>query len=97
MRHEDIATLGVYMDIYFSSHAKEQLADRDIPIEMVLEVVKNPEQKYNYDTDETICQSRVIFGEKTYLLRVFMNFTKTPPVVISVYRTSKILKYWRDL
>ncbi len=62
---------------------------------MVLEVVKNAEQKYNTEIDETVCQSKVIFGEKTYLLRVFANFTKNPPIVISVYHTSKIKKYWR--
>ena len=83
------------MELHLSDHAKEQIADRDIPAEMVLEVVKNPAQKYNNDIDETICQSKVSLGEKTYLLRVFVNFTKKPPVVISVYRTSKIKKYWR--
>ncbi len=83
------------MNFNLSDHAKEQIEDRDIPTEMVLKVVKNPEQKYNTEIDETVCQSKVIFGEKTYLLRVFVNFTKNPPIVISVYRTSKIKKYWR--
>ncbi len=35
------------MNFNLSDHAKEQIEDRDIPTEMVLEVVKNPEQKYN--------------------------------------------------
>lgn len=80
----------------FSDHAKEQIKDRDIPVEMVLEVVKNPAQKYNNDIDETVCQSKVVWEEKTYLLRVFVNFTKKPPVIISAYRTNKIEKYWRE-
>ena len=83
------------MNINLSNHAKEQIEDREIPVDMVLAVVKNPAQKYFNDIDETVCQSKVIFGEKTYLLRVFVNFAKNPPVVISVYRTSKINKYWR--
>ncbi len=57
---------------------------------MVLKVVENPAQKYNQEIDETVCQSKVNFDKKKYLLRVFVNFTEKPPVVISVYRTSKI-------
>ena len=83
------------MNLHFSDHAKEQMEDRDISIEMILGVVENPEQKYNQEIDETVCQSKVNFGEKVYLLRVFVNYTESPPTVISVYRTSKIQKYWR--
>ena len=83
------------MEIQFSGHAKEQMEDRDIPIEMVLEVVEKPEQKYDQEIDETVCQSKMKFGEKVYLLRVFVNFSRNPPVIISVYRTSQIQKYWR--
>ena len=84
------------MEIHLSKHAKQQLADRNIPAERVWQVVEHPEQKYNQAIDETVCQSRVIFGEKLYLLRVFVNFTKIPPMIISVYRTSKVSKYWRQ-
>ena len=84
------------MKFKLSDHAKEQIKVRDIPSEMVLEVAVNPEQTYNNDIDETVCQSKVTFGEKNYLLRVFANFTENPPVIISVYRTSKIKKYWRE-
>ena len=83
------------MDIHFSNHAKEQMEDREISFEMVLEVVENPGQKYNQEIDETVCQSKMNFGEKVYLLRVFVNYTESPPIIISVYRTSKIQKYWR--
>ena len=79
-----------------SEHAKEQIEERDIPLVMVLGVVNNPDQKYNNDIDETVCQSKVRFNGKMYLLRVFVNFIKNPPVIISVYRTSKISKYWRE-
>ncbi|MGK5094669.1 DUF4258 domain-containing protein [Deltaproteobacteria bacterium TL4] len=83
------------MKIHFSDHAKEQMVDRGISVEMVLEVIENPEQKYNQELDETVCQAKINFDEKLYLLRVFVNFIKHPPIVISVYRTSKIHKYWR--
>ncbi len=31
---------------------------------------------------------------KVYLLRAMVNETANPPVVVTVYRTSKIEKYW---
>ena len=31
----------------------------------------------------------------TYLLRVFVDTDREPPEVVTVYRTSKITKYWR--
>ncbi|MBF0353290.1 MAG: DUF4258 domain-containing protein [SAR324 cluster bacterium] len=85
------------MEIHFSDHAKEQMADRDISEQMVSAVIENPEQRYNRTIDETVCQSRVRCNEKIYLLRIFVNFTKDPPVVISTYRTSKVQKYWGNI
>ena len=63
------------MKFVISDHAKEQIVEREIPSAMVLEVADTPEQKYNNEIDETVCQPKVIFGEKMYLLRVFVNFT----------------------
>jgi hypothetical protein len=39
-------------------------------------------------------QSRVTPPEKPYLLRVMVDETQQPAVVVTVYRTSKIDKYW---
>ena len=69
---------------------------REIPAELVEEVANYPAQRYDNAFDETVCQSKVMIGGRTYAVRVFVNFTKNPPTVISVYRTSKIDKYWRD-
>ena len=41
------------------------------------------------------CQSVVEIGRKPYLVRVMVNETASPPTVVTVYRTSKIEKYWR--
>ncbi|HUJ72373.1 MAG TPA: hypothetical protein VLZ30_09015 [Verrucomicrobiae bacterium] len=40
-------------------------------------------------------QSLVDFAGKSYLLRLFVNETVDPAVVATLYRTSKIKKYWR--
>jgi len=43
-----------------------------------------------------VYQSQVELGTpKRYLLRVFVSETESPAVVVTVYRTSKIAKYWR--
>jgi hypothetical protein len=82
------------MYIQISYHAKEQIKERGLSLSMVLEVVENPDQKFNNDIHETVCQSIVTVGDKSYLLRVFVNYSKSPPLIISAYRTRKINKYW---
>ncbi len=44
-----------------------------------------------------VYQSRLELGDppKTYLFRVFVDVDRQPPDVVTVYRTSKIEKYWR--
>jgi hypothetical protein len=43
-----------------------------------------------------IFQSRLEFGDgRMYLLRAVVAMEKEPPVVVTVYRTGKIEKYWR--
>ena len=39
-------------------------------------------------------QSRVTINDKSYLLRVMVDDTRQPAVVVTVCRTSKISKYW---
>jgi hypothetical protein len=33
-------------------------------------------------------------GSKRYVLRVFVDVDRDPPVVVTAYRSSKIGKYW---
>jgi hypothetical protein len=37
----------------------------------------------------------VEINRKAYLVRVMVNETAKPPIVVTVYRTSKISKYWK--
>ena len=39
--------------------------------------------------------ARVVVGDKTYLLRVFVDVDRHPAEVVTVYLTSRIAKYWR--
>ncbi|MGH8538807.1 MAG: hypothetical protein ACREXM_20840 [Gammaproteobacteria bacterium] len=44
---------------------------------------------------ETAQHLRLEIDRKPYVVRVMVNETASPPRVVTVYRTSKIEKYWR--
>jgi hypothetical protein len=65
-------------------------------------ILKNPEQVVAGQENRTIYQSRSVQmpvdegeAERVYLIRVVVDATLEPPLVITVYRTSKVQKYWR--
>jgi Domain of unknown function (DUF4258) len=85
------------MDFTFSNHALEEIEKRKILISLVKIVLENPQQTLQQDEEITIYQSQLDLGTgKLYLLRVFINTTVDPKVVVTVYRTSQIKKYWRN-
>jgi len=85
------------MNFRISNHALEETGKRKIPISFVEEVLENPQQVFPQDEEITVYQSQLDFGTgKLYLLRLFMNTTIDPAVVITIYRTSQIKKYWRN-
>ena len=85
------------MDSYqFSNHSLEQMQVRGITEELVRMLIKNPEQSLldPFDSSKMILQS--IFSDsnaKMFLVRIFINVSKKPTMVITVYTTSKIDKY----
>ncbi|MDH5669821.1 MAG: DUF4258 domain-containing protein [Nitrospira sp.] len=83
------------MMFQFSKHVLEELEKRKIPQKLVEHTLNAPEQKVP-EVDGIMCyQSRVEISGKAYLLRVMVNETMSPAVVVTMYRTSKISKYWR--
>ncbi len=79
-----------------SRHAINEMSVRQIPSEIVKEIVLRPQQTYPQDDEIEIRQSIIEFeGQGNYLVRVFVNIKKNPNLVITVYRTSKINKYWK--
>ena len=83
------------MRFHFSKHVNEELERRKIPRPLMDQVLQAPEQKVPEVEDITCYQSRVEIGGKLNLLRVMVNETVNPPVVVTVYRTNKISRYWR--
>ena len=84
------------MDIIFSKHAYEQLIKRHINHETVLSVVSQPDQMIEDDEDPAIviCQSLIKEDKQMFLLRVFVNKDIQPNVIVTLYKTTKISKYY---
>ena len=67
---------------------------RRIPLAVVDSVLQNPQQKLTEHGDMLCYQSKIEINQKQYLVRVMVNETLRPARVVTVYRTSKIKKYW---
>lgn len=84
------------MNFRLSNHAKEEMLRRSIPDNILESVLNNPQQIVQGRGDLKVYQSEIDFGKgNIFLLRVIVDDKIKPPVVITVYRTSKISKYWR--
>ena len=84
------------MPLRLSSHAIEQAARRGISEEIVLDVAANPEQVLRVSANREIRQSRIAFDERNehLLVRVVVDRHPEEELIVTVYRTSRILKYW---
>ena len=81
-----------------SDHARFEMNRRGLAEEVVLSVLDAPEQRLQVRPGRIVLQSRISMGSpaKTYLIRVFVDLDTDPPEVVTVYRTSKVAKYWRQ-
>ena len=75
-----------------------RLESRQLSAEVIRKVLSSPEQVETVRPGRVVVQSRVALGNppRLYLIRVFVDVDRTPPEVVTVYRTSKIEKYWRQ-
>jgi hypothetical protein len=96
LRADDRAKGVRRLNFKFSKHALEELERRQIPRTTIDRVLESPEQKLTVLEKITCYQSRVNFGGKQYLLRVMVNEAAETSVVVTVYRTSKVRKYWKE-
>jgi len=82
--------------VRFSDHARVEIVRRGIPYEVVERVLNNPEQVVPEHGGLAARQSRVESDGKQYLVRVVVAERPDATVVVTVYRTSRIGKYWRS-
>jgi hypothetical protein len=83
------------MKYELSSHVQKEMSRRGIPLAVVESVLAGPAQKVPEHGDVICYQSQVDINQKPYLVRVMVNEKAVPPKVVTVYRTSKINKYWK--
>ena len=81
------------MKLDLSEHAMREIQRRRIPQDLVEQVIADPDQTVPEYGDVLCYQSKVMIEGKSYLLRVMVS--EISMKVITVYRTSKIDKYWR--
>ncbi len=82
---------------HITEHARNEMVRRQISESEVASVLSSPEQVEMVNEGRAVYQSRFQIGDppKTYLFRVVVDIDSIPPVVVTVYRTSKVSKYWR--
>jgi len=84
------------MKIIYSRHAEEQLKERNISKNSVSRVLAMPDQVLAGRKGRKIAQAIVIAEGVEFLLRVVYEEKEDTAEVVTVYRTSKIKKYWRN-
>ena len=83
-------------DHVITPHAAFEMHRRGIDETTVCQVLTQPEQREVVRPGREVLQSRLEIEERLYLVRVFVDIDRVPPEVVTVYRTSKIEKYWRE-
>ena len=83
------------MSFQLSKHARQELARRDIALADVEAVLAAPGRIVPEHGGIMCYQSRTTHAGKPRLLRVMVNEAAEPMVVVTIYRTSKISKYWQ--
>jgi hypothetical protein len=77
-----------------TAHALAEMARRGVDLSVVASIIARPEQRLGVRPGRDVLQSRVRIDGKAYVVRVFVDVDRSPPEVVTVYRTSKIGKYW---
>ena len=80
-----------------SRHAQQQMAVRGISEQSVDDVMQSPGQVVSEQDGKKCRQSLYNKGGSTFLLRVIVADETTPAVVVTVYYTSQIDKYWVEV
>jgi len=90
-------TIEPILDFVFTDHSLIEMVRREITQEDVRAVLANPEQTEMVREGRAVYQAKREMGEPpaAYILRVFVDIDRKPPYIVTVYRTSKIEKYWR--
>jgi hypothetical protein len=84
------------MNIIFAGHAKFEMKRRNIDEILVRNVIEKPGQKLLSKNDRVVFQSKYFDIKENIemILRVICEIEHKTIKIITVYKTSKIQKYW---
>ena len=88
---------GMGVDVVITEHAQFEASRRNIPEELIKSAVETPQQKLSSRKGRVIVQNKY-FDEvenKEMILRIVGTESAGEFKVITVYKTSKIDKYWK--
>lgn len=80
----------------WTDHARQQAAWRGVEVAEVEAVLRRPERVELVREGRVVVQSVVGKAERRHLLRVVVDVDRTPPEIVTTYRTSKMGKYTED-
>jgi len=84
------------MEYRLSKHARQECQRRRIPLSIVDAVMSAPQQMVPERDGKQAYQSQLVFGDgRTFLVRAIVDDRDEPATVVTVYRTTKVEKYWR--
>jgi len=84
------------VNIVITEHARFEAKRRHIDLELILSTARNPQQEIPGKKNRVIRQSKYYdkINGREMLLRVIAEQAPGVLKIISVYRTTKIEKYW---
>ncbi len=81
-----------------TGHARSRMKRRGISEAEVRETLRSPETVAPVRPGRRVAQKCFAMGDppREYLIRVFVDTDRSPPEVVTVYRTSRLAKYRRS-
>lgn len=80
-------------EVRFSKHVFERMENRGISRKYIVKVLESPDSILDEEPCMKVYHKKFVEDENPYLIRVFLNDCKSPPLVITTYKTSKMDKY----
>lgn len=77
---------------HYSKHARERMKTRSISEDDVSKVIHSPDSVID-EPCKKVFQKKIFVENTLYIYRVYLNDCKKPPLVITVYRSTKLDKY----
>ncbi len=71
----------------YSTHSLEQMTLRGIDKTLTDLILLKPDEVIQQE-NLTVYQSIIKQNNKNYLIRIFVNLQKLPPLIVTVYKTS---------